>query len=290
MQQILVIANQTAVGTHLTHKLHELKGDAPTIGVHVVIPATPRVRSNGPAVDAEGRTIHDADGRLRADRQLHGAVAAIEKIGATVTGAVGDPDPLQSAETAMRERRVDRIVVSTLPIGASRWIAMDLPHRLGRRFKVPVDHVIGAAVPEQVERTPVEGPINVLLIEDQPADAALTEQALALAPHDVDLTIAKNGAEAIEVLRTYGPEANNLVLLDLKMPVLDGHEFLEQAGGEFDLDRMNVVVLTTSTNDNDRERAHALGAGAYIVKDPDFDIFSETLASVVREVAAGVRT
>lgn len=288
MQQILVIANQTAVGTHLTQKLHELKGDAPTIGVHVVVPATPRVRTSGPTVDAEGRSIHDADGRLRAERQLHGAVAAIEKIGAAVTGAVGDPDPLQSAETAMRERRIDRIVVSTLPTGVSRWVAMDLPHRLGRRFKVPVDHVIGAEVPEQLERKPVEGPVNVLLIEDQPADAALTEQALELAPYDVKLTIAKNGAEAVEVLRTYGPNANNLVLLDLKMPVLDGHEFLQQAGDEFDLDRMNIVVLTTSTSDTDRQRAHALGAGAYIVKDPDFDVFSETLASVVREVASGV--
>ncbi len=287
MQQILVIANKTAIGTHLTQKLHELKGDAPTIGVHVVVPATPRM-PGGPAVDAEGRSIHDADGRLRAERQLHGAIAAIEKIGATVTGSVGESDPMQAAGAAMTDRRVDRILVSTLPIGASRWVAMDLPHRLARRFKVPVDHVIGAEAPEEIERVPITGPVNVLLIEDQPADAALTEQALDLSRQEVDLTVAKNGAEALAVLRTYGPDANNLVLLDLKMPVLDGHEFLEQAGDEFDLDRMNIVVLTTSTSDADRERAHALGAGAYIVKDPDFDVFADTLASVVREVANGV--
>lgn len=289
MQQILVIANQTAIGTHLTQKLHELRGQSPTIGVHIVVPATPRAPGGTP-VDSEGRTIHDADGKLRAERQLQGAIADIEKTGATVTGSVSGPDPMQGADAAIQQRRVDRIVVSTLPIGASRWIAMDLPHRLSRRFKVPVDHVIGAEIAESAERSPLSGPVHVLLVEDQPADAALTRQALEQTNNDVEMTVAKNGAEALAALRTYGPDANNLVLLDLKMPVLDGHEFLEQASSEFDLDQMNIVVLTTSTNDADRERAHALGASAYIVKDPDFDIFTETLGSVVREVASGKRT
>lgn len=287
MQQILVIANQTAVGTHVTQRLHELKGEASEIGVHIVVPATPRVGRGKPAVDSAGRAIHDADGTQRAERQLRAAVEAVEKIGATVTGSVGPADPMRAAAIAIQERRVDRILVSTLPPGASRWLAMDIPHRLKRRFKIPVDHVLGKPAPDEVVRRPIEGPLQVLLVEDQPADITLTRQALERADVDVDLTVAKNGAEAIEALRTYGKGAASLVLLDLKMPVLDGHEFLAQAGEEFDLDDLTIVVLTTSTSEADKEKAHALGAGAYVVKDPDFDVFAESLSSIVNEVAAG---
>lgn len=287
MQQVLVVANQTAVGAHVTQRVHELKGEAAEIGVHVVVPATPRVAKGQAAVDASGRPIHDGDGHQRAERQLRSAIDSLERAGATVSGSVGAPDPMQAASAAMRDRRIDRIIVSTLPAGVSRWLAMDLPHRLERRFKVPVDHVVGKATPEDVVRTPVAGPLKVLLIEDQPADVALTKQALDRGEREIDLTVAKNGAEAVEVLRTYGPDSTHLVLLDLKMPVLDGHEFLEQVGREFDVESLNIAVLTTSTNEADRERAHALGAGAYIVKDPDFDVFSEMLGSIVREAAAG---
>ncbi|MDH3683469.1 MAG: response regulator [Acidimicrobiia bacterium] len=288
MQQVLVVANQTAVGPHVTQRVHELKGDAPEIGVHVVVPATPRVAKGQSAVDDAGRPIHDGDGHQRAERQLRAAIDSLERAGATnVSGSVGAPDPMQAAANAIRERRIDRIIVSTLPVGVSRWLAMDLPHRLERRFKLPVDHVIGKPTVDEVDRTPIEGPLQVLLIEDQPADVALTKQALSRADTEVEVTVAKNGAEAVEVLRTYGSGSADLVLLDLKMPVLDGHEFLEQVGREFDLESLDIAVLTTSTNEADRERAHALGAGAYIVKDPDFDVFCEMLASLVREVAAG---
>lgn len=288
--QVLVIANQTAVGTHVTSKLAELRGDGPPLSVHVVVPATPRRTGGQRPFDDEGRPIYDADGVQRATRQLNQAVSLIEKTGSQVTGGIGPADPMAAAEAALDGRPVDRIVVSTLPSGTSRWIAMDLPHRLQRRFKVPVDHIVGKPAPEEVApRKPVEGPVKILLIEDQPADVALTREALGRVGLETDLKVASNGAEAIEALRAYGPNANHLVLLDLKMPVLDGHEFLEQAGREFDLDQLNIVVLTTSTSDSDRDRAHALGASAYLIKDPDFSTFADTLGSVVTEVARDTR-
>ncbi|MDH3682001.1 MAG: response regulator [Acidimicrobiia bacterium] len=152
---------------------------------------------------------------------------------------------------------------------------------------MPVDHIIGKAAVEEITRSPIDGPVKVLLVEDEEADAELTRRALDHASLDVELAVAKNGAEAVQAIRTYGPDSVHLVLLDLKMPVFDGHQFLEQVGEEFDLDDLNIMVLTTSTNETDRERAHALGAGAYLVKDPDFHLFCDTMESVVREVAAG---
>ena len=284
MQQVLVVANQTAVGSHITQRLHELKNESGEIAVHVLVPAT---RTSRLDVDSEGRPIHDADGVERAKQQVARAVEAIEKIGAVVTGGVGTSDPMAATLAATRERRIDRVIVSTLPVGASRWLAMDLPHRLQRRLNVPVEHIVGKDVPDVVRRGPVGRPIKVLLVEDQPADIALARRAIDSVDVETELMVAKNGAEALAAVRTYHTSGFDLLLLDLKMPVLDGHEFLEQAGKEVDLDELSIVVLTTSTNDADRERAHALGAAAYMVKDPDYDRFAESLGSVIREIAAG---
>lgn len=287
MQEILIVANQTAVGTQITRRVHELKGEDAEIGVYIVVPATPRIAGGQPKQDGEGRPYHDADGVERAGRQLRLAKEALTKAGATVDGMVGPSDPMRAVTLAAENRRIDRVIVSTLPVGVSRWIAMDLPHRLGRRLDVPVDHVIGTEFDDSADRSVTEGPIHVLLIEDQPADIELTRQALDQAGHRIELKVAKNGADALAALRTYGPTSSDLILLDLKMPVLDGHEFLAQAGDEFDLDALNIVVLTTSNSESDREKAHALGARAYMIKDPDFDSFASGLSSVVNEVAAG---
>lgn len=284
MKKILVVANQTAVGAHLTQRVYEMKEAEPEIEVMVVVPATPR---SGSRTDIVGRPVHDHDGVERAGRQLSGAISALEKIGVTGTGWVGPADPMACVRSALSDRSFNHIIVSTLPVGVSRWVAMDLPHRIERRFNLPVDHIVGQAVDEQVSPEPIEGPVRVLLVEDQPADIALSQQVFENDVHEIDVRVAKNGAEALDALRTYGPESVDIVLLDLKMPVLDGHEFLARASEEFELDRLNVVVLTTSSSDNDRERAHALGVGAYIIKDPDFEVFQASLASVVSEVAAG---
>lgn len=286
MTSILVVANRTAVGTHLTQRLYDLKEGDGSLSVYIVVPAAPKSH-RGLKVDSVGRPIHDPYGLEQAHIQLAKAVRALEQIGVTANGRVGQADPMGCVRSAIAERTFDRIIVSTLPPGASRWIAMDLPHRIERRYKIPVDHVIGRPITEPIVPQRLEGPVKVLLVEDQPADIELTRRAFELADIDVDLTVAKNGAEALMALRTYGLSSTDLVLLDLKMPVLDGHEFLEEVGAEFDMEQLNVVVLTTSSSDADRERAHALGAGAYMVKDPDFDVFAETLGSVIDEVAAG---
>ncbi|MDH3683862.1 MAG: response regulator [Acidimicrobiia bacterium] len=286
MKQVLVVANRTAIGAHLTQRVYELKQSESGLSVVVVVPATPPSH-RGLKVDADGRQVADPYGLERAHRQLSKALAALENVGVTATGWVGPADPMGCVRQATSEMTFDRIIVSTLPPGSSRWVAMDLPHRISRRYKIPVDHVIGRRVAEPEEPEPLEGPVHVLLVEDQPADIELTRRAIDLIATQVDLMVARNGAEAMAALRTYGLGGIDLVLLDLKMPVLDGHGFLEAVGEEFDLDDLNVVILTTSTSQQDRERAHALGAGAYVVKDPDFDVFTDALRSVVDEMAAG---
>ena len=76
------------------------------------------------------------------------------------------------------------------------------------------------------------------------------------------------------------------MLVDLKMPVIDGFELLERLRAEHDLEKLAVVVLTTSSRMEDRERAHALGAHAYVTKEASFPLYRDLLEGLLSDVAA----
>lgn len=285
MQHLLIVANQTAVGVHLTSRVYGLRGRDPDTHVFVVVPATPRSIPAGQLADAP---LADADGRRRAARQLKASIEMFENIGVHVRGEVGPADPMEAARRVMVNNTFDRVIVSTLELGASRWLNMDLPHRMERRFKIPVEHIVGKGVSDgwdvPVPSQPMDR-VRVLLIEDSKDDIFLMKESLDRSGFDIDLTIASNGARALEFLEANGTSRIDLVLLDLKMPVVDGHSFLELVARDHDVDQLNVTVVTTSDWQPDRERAYALGADAYILKDPDFDSFCEVVNSVVSEIA-----
>src|SRR5207302_4534789 len=142
-----------------------------------------------------------------------------------------------------------------------------------RVTKLPVDQVTGEA-PEVAEKTlasrrrfpgvPAAGtagePVRVLVVEDDESDAELTQLALDRCPTPCSVEIVSNGAEAVEWLRNAGGLAGvDLVLVDLKMPVVDGFELLQRLTDDHDLTKLAVTVLTNSARAEDRERAHALG-------------------------------
>ena len=85
--------------------------------------------------------------------------------------------------------------------------------------------------------------------------------------------------------RAGGPAGVDLVLVDLKMPVIDGFELLERLRAEHDLEKLAVVVLTTSSRMEDRERAHALGAHAYVTKEASFPLYRDLLEGLLSDVA-----
>lgn len=203
------------------------------------------------------------------------------------------------------------ILVSTLPHRASRWLRMDLPHRLARSVDIPVRHVVCtpnedlaaavditrerrnavSTVPQPVDDPDItepifipDEPVKVLLVEDSSADVELARLALGRGRIPTDVRTAGNGAEALELLDDgAGDDLPDLVLLDLRMPTMDGHEFLENINRVPALAALPVVIVTTSDLESDRERAHALGAHAYIVKDSNFVLFQEMLEGVMAE-------
>ena len=98
--------------------------------------------------------------------------------------------------------------------------------------------------------SPVGRPVEILLVEDNPGDVRLTKEALVESKVHNNLTVARDGVEALAVLRREGPHANavrpDLILLDLNLPRKDGREVLEEIKADESLRTIPVVVLTTS--------------------------------------------
>ncbi len=279
IETVLVLTDGAEVGAHVTTRVRELKTQAPDLQVHVLVPAPKWISS------IHGRQV---DGEERAKVQLSDALELFQQIGISATGEVGGHDPMKATKLVIPRVRPDLILVSTLPSGLSRWLTMDLPHRLARRFRIPVEYVMGKPVNDDdwgAMPRRSGGPLRILLVEDSIEEAKLMRFALGQTEERIDLTVVGNGAEAVEHVRANGQDEIDLVLLDLKMPKVDGHEFLEIMGQEFDVDALNVTVVTSSVSTEDRERAHALGAGAYVIKDPDIHAFKDAIQSVIDEVA-----
>lgn len=127
-------------------------------------------------------------------------------------------------------------------------------------------------------------PLQVLLVEDDPADATLVEDAFAAQRLPSRLHHVSDGVEALAFLRHQEPYADaprpDLVLLDLNMPRLDGREVLAEVKQDDALKAIPVVVFTTSSLDADVLTSYGAHANAYIPKPIDLDEFERAIAEV----------
>jgi hypothetical protein len=138
MRRCLIVANQTLMSPQLREEVLRRR-DAGDCDFHVVVPAS---HAHGTALWTEGQALAHARDALDA------ALAHFRAEGIDAAGEVGDADPVLAVHDVITRLHVDEIVVSTLPPGISKWMKRDLPHRLERRFGIPVTHV--AAVQAQV--------------------------------------------------------------------------------------------------------------------------------------------
>ncbi|HKW29457.1 MAG TPA: response regulator [Verrucomicrobiae bacterium] len=126
----------------------------------------------------------------------------------------------------------------------------------------------------------------ILLAEDDSPLAELTTLALAPDKLACEVIVARDGVEALDCIRRRGEFQTRaeglpaLVLLDLKMPRVDGLEVLRQIKADTRLKHIPVVMFTSSRELADVNRSYQLGANAYVVKPVDFQKFSQTLAGV----------
>jgi CheY-like chemotaxis protein len=132
----------------------------------------------------------------------------------------------------------------------------------------------------------MEGLKQILLVEDNPNDLELTLAALERSQLANEVVTARDGAEALDWLMCKGPHENRdsgdpaVVLLDLKLPKLDGLQVLERIKSDDDLRHVPVVMLTASREESDLVRSYKLGVNAFVVKPVAFHEFFKAIQDV----------
>lgn len=126
--------------------------------------------------------------------------------------------------------------------------------------------------------------IEVLLVEDNPGDVRLIQEALKDAKIHVHITVARDGLEALAVLRQEGKYSSvalpDLVLLDLNLPRLNGHEVLATIKQDELLRRIPVVIVTSSKADQDIAASYQLHANCFVTKPVDLDQFFNVVQAI----------
>lgn len=127
-------------------------------------------------------------------------------------------------------------------------------------------------------------PVEILMVEDNPGDVRLTEEALKKGRLWNHLAVARDGVEAMEYLHRAGRFQNatcpDLILLDLNLPRKDGRQVLAEIKAEERLKQIPVVVLTTSRAEEDIIKSYKLHANCYISKPVDFAQFVTVVQSI----------
>ncbi|MCZ6789782.1 MAG: response regulator [Chloroflexi bacterium] len=128
--------------------------------------------------------------------------------------------------------------------------------------------------------------INILMVEDNPDDVELTDEALKEAKIHINLEVVGDGVEAMEYLHkdgkySYAPRPD-VILLDLNLPKMDGREVLAEIKVDENLKRIPVVVLTTSEDEADILKAYDLHANCFITKPVDLTQFMR-IVSVIED-------
>lgn len=127
-------------------------------------------------------------------------------------------------------------------------------------------------------------PVNILLIEDNPGDVRLTQEAFKEGRIDISMEVVMDGVEAIKFLQKEAPYAEkftpDLILLDLNLPKRDGREVLKEIKADDFLKRIPVVILTTSNAEQDILKSYNLHVNCYINKPVDFDKFFDIIQKI----------
>jgi two-component system response regulator len=121
--------------------------------------------------------------------------------------------------------------------------------------------------------------LDILLVEDNPNDAELTQRALKKVNLGTQLAIARDGAEALEYLLGNRPMPK-VIFLDLKLPKIDGIEVLRRLRADARTRAVPVVVLTSSQEEKDISECYKLGVNSYVVKPVEFDKFYKAVGDL----------
>lgn len=127
-------------------------------------------------------------------------------------------------------------------------------------------------------------PAHILLVEDNDGDILLTIEAFEECKVKTEISIAKNGQEALDFLFNRGAfidaKKPDLILLDINIPILNGHEVLQEIKSDPTLKKIPVIILTTSSNQKDIEKAYENHTNSYIKKPLEIEDFLNVIKKI----------
>lgn len=127
-------------------------------------------------------------------------------------------------------------------------------------------------------------PAHILLVEDNEGDILLTQEAFEESKIKTTISIARNGQEALDFVFKRGVFANvkkpDLILLDINMPIFNGHEVLKQIKADAELKKIPVIMLTTSSSQKDINEAYENHCNSYIKKPLDIGEFLKAVVKI----------
>ena len=138
MKRILVVANRTLCEQHLLDELRRRRAGG-AVTFHFVVPAT----------HPSGWTWTESQAELEARARLEALVDTLAVAGIGATGEIGDASPVAAVTDVLRREPFDELIISTLPVGLSRWLSQNVVRRL-RSTGLPVTHVVAEQVPAGV--------------------------------------------------------------------------------------------------------------------------------------------
>jgi hypothetical protein len=146
MRRYLIIANQTLAENELSQEIRQRLEAGPS-SFYVLVPNTragdlaARIARSAPIAPPASLTA-DEQATAHAQHRLGQLLDDIGELDADADGDLGDADPIKAVGELLERRQFDEIILSTLPQPVSKWLGMDLPHRLQRRFGLPVTTII----------------------------------------------------------------------------------------------------------------------------------------------------
>ena len=131
MRRYLVVAHRTLGGQHLIDEVRQRAAASPS-HFHLLVP--------GQQPHDHSFTDHEVE--RQAQQVLDAGLKQFREAGLEATGETGDPNPVYAIDGVLRREHFDEIILSTLPVGASRWLKVDVPSRIRRQFNLPLTHLI----------------------------------------------------------------------------------------------------------------------------------------------------
>ncbi len=134
------------------------------------------------------------------------------------------------------------------------------------------------------DASPNKTPIELLLIDDDQSDIYLAKRALKKCGTPVQVQVARHGEEALSLLRREGSYKDarrpDLIFLDINMPRMNGHEFLEEIKADDDLRSIPTIIMSMSESSVDVLKSYRLQASAYVAKPIELDAFAEVIRTI----------